>query len=292
MTMAMGVVSASPGALLLELDPDLAVGVPAEELEAARLLCRGQALDVPRGRWPIAQSGIARNEVAGLVIVEGVLCREVALRDRSMLELLGPGDVLQPPVVEAPPRLGDEIVLTAVSDLVVVVLGPVFIRAAARWPSLLAEVQRRLEAQREAFAIQALIAHLPKADHRLLLTLHHLAGRWGYVTPEGIVLPFPLTHDVLGQLIGIRRPTATLALKSLESERSVRRLDDGSWLVTALGEREVAAIAQSAGGSHPVGERLILSRRTTATVAEAKALRAEARQIRRHRYRVSPRPGS
>lgn len=68
--------------------------------------------------------------------------------------------------------------------MILVVLGESFIGAAARWPSLLATVQRRLEAQRESLAIQGLIAHLPRAEHRLLLMLWHLAERWGYVTPK------------------------------------------------------------------------------------------------------------
>lgn len=164
---------------------------------------------MPRGHWRMPARAGERDDVAGLLIVKGMLCREVSLRDRSMLELLGPGDVLQPPVQTGRPGLGGTVELTAVSDMILVVLGESFIRAAARWPSMLATVQRRLEAQRESLAIQGLIAHLPRAEHRLLLMLWHLAERWGYVTPDGIVLPLALTHDLLGQLIAIaaqRRP--------------------------------------------------------------------------------------
>ncbi|HET6864939.1 MAG TPA: helix-turn-helix domain-containing protein [Solirubrobacteraceae bacterium] len=218
--------------------------------------------------------------MVGLVIVEGVLCREVSLRDHTMFELLGPGDVVQPPVQAGRPGLGGSVKLTAVSDMTLVVLGESFIRAAAQWPSLLAAVQRRVEAQRESLAIQGLIAHLPRAEHRLLLILWHLAERWGYVTPEGIVLPLALTHDLLGQLIGARRSTTTLALRALESDGLLRRTEDGSWLLTAAAERRVDAITHTPDTEQVLGERVMLCQRLSDTRAEALALRAEARQIR------------
>lgn len=221
-----------------------------------------------------------RDDVVGLVIVEGVLCREVSLRDHTMLELLGPGEVLQPPVHTGRPGLGGTVKLTAVSHMTLVILGESFIRAAAQWPSLLATVQRRLEAQRESLAIQGLIAHLPRAEHRLLSILWHLAERWGYVTPDGIVLPLALTHDLLGQLIGARRSTTTLALRALESDGLVGRSQEGSWLLAGAAERRIAAITHTPDGQPVLGERLMLGQRLSDTSAEARALRAEARQIR------------
>jgi hypothetical protein len=251
--------TSSPAALILELDPDLGAGVSPEEWEAARDAVRGHFLRVPRGRWPIFSSAAGADDIVGLLIAEGLLCREVGLRDRSMLELLGPGDVLQPPVRTGRPRLGGDVELTGLSDVLLAVLGDSFVRAAARWPSLLATVQRRLEIQRQYLAVQGLIAHLPLADHRLLLILYHMAERFGHVTAEGIVLPLALTHSLLGQLIGARRPTATLALRGLQSERLVRRLDDGSWLLTAAAERKINVITRSSG-RNVLGERLTLCR--------------------------------
>lgn len=273
----------SPVALVLELDPDLGSGVWPEDWEAARRACRGRILRVPRGRWRVPAGAGERDDLVGLVIVEGVLCREVDLRDRSMLELLGPGDVLQLPVETGCPSLGGTIKLTAVNDMMLLVLGESFIRAAAQWPSLLARVQHRLEAQRESFAIQGLIAHLPTAEHRLLLILWHLAERWGYVTSEGIVFPLALTHDLLGQLIGARRSTTTLALNALESDGLVRRSDDGSWLLTGAAERLIDAITHTPDARQVLGERLMLCQRMSETSAEAHALQAEAGQIRRER---------
>ena len=45
--------------------------------------------------------------------------------------------------------------------------------------------------------------------------LWHLAARWGKVEPGGIRLPLPLTHQLLGRLIGAERPSVSHALARL-----------------------------------------------------------------------------
>jgi CRP/FNR family transcriptional regulator, cyclic AMP receptor protein len=270
-------------ALVLELDPDLGAGVQPEDWEAARQACRGDLLSVPQGRWRLPEAAGDRDDILGLVIVEGLLCREVSLQGRHMLELLGRGDVLQLPVLASRPGLGGRIELTAVTDVGLVVLGKSFIHAAARWPSLLAAVTRRLETQRENLAIQALIAHLPRAEQRLLMTLWHLAERFGRVTPQGTVLPLPFGHEVLGQLIGARRPTATLALGALAAQDVVRRLEDGSWLLTAAAARRIEAILPTSDCSPVLGEQLTLP-----PAAQGPRAEAWASALRPARYERSP----
>lgn len=245
---------AAAAGLILDLDPDLASGVSPEEWESARLACTGQLVRVRSGAWQVPDWAGERDDLFAFVIVEGMLCREVGLRDRCMFELLGPGDVLQMPLLAGRPRLAGPVRLTAAVDTELVALGESFAQAVARWPGLLAAVLRRLEAQRESLAIQGLIAHLPRADHRLLLVLWHLAERWGRVTPAGTVLPLALKHDLLGQLIAARRPTVTLAVSGLEKEEYLRRLDDGSWLLTAAAELKIEAITGQGGDATAFGE--------------------------------------
>ncbi|MGN6168667.1 MAG: hypothetical protein ACTHQQ_10930 [Solirubrobacteraceae bacterium] len=213
------------------------------------------------------------------MIIDGLLARELWLRDRCIVELLGRGDVLQPPLAAELPRLATETRLTAVSDLVMLILGQPFISAAARWPTLLCALQRRLEAQRETLAVQGLIAHLPNAQHRLLTMLWHLADRWGYVTPEGIVLPWPLSHEILGGLIAASRPTVTIALRGLEAATPFTVARTDSLLLTATAQRMINAIARPPTVTHSIGEQLMLYRRTSETIAETRALHAEAKQI-------------
>jgi CRP/FNR family transcriptional regulator, cyclic AMP receptor protein len=271
--------------LLLDVDPDLGADIGHEDWESARQACRGVLVRRPAGRWEPLLSG-EEGALVGLVIVTGVICREVQLRDRHLLELLGPGDVLQLPVSGDGPRLGTDVQLTALVDAEMLALGQPFIRAAARWPSLLLAVQQRLEAVRERLAMQALIAHLPRAEHRLLLMMWHLAQRWGVVTPAGIVVPLALSHDVLGQLTAARRSTATLALRALEQAGTIKRLQDGSWLLTTAGELAVEAIAGTPGGVPALGEILALRLRSSEAIEQARALRAEAKLAQAPRGRV------
>jgi len=269
--------------LVLDLDPDLGWGLGEKEWDAARQACRGPLVRVQPGVWSLPASAGVRDDLLGFLIVRGLLCREVGLRERHMFELLGPGDVLPPPALGEGPRLGGPIGLTALRETLLVELGASFIRAAARWPVLMASWARRLEAQRQHLAIQGLIAHLPREEHRLLLMLWHLADRWGHVTPTGTVLPVPLTHDLLGHLTAARRSTVTIALSMVESAGAIRRLGDGSWLLTAAAEEMVDEIALPGNGTHAIGQSLMFRQRTADAGAETRALRAEAKQIRAHR---------
>jgi CRP/FNR family transcriptional regulator, cyclic AMP receptor protein len=280
----------APVGLVLELDPDLGAGVWPEDWPAARRACQGELLSVRQGRWRAPEAAGDRSDILGMVIVEGLLCREVNLQGCHMLELLGPGEVLQLPVLATRPRLGGPVALTAVTDLKLVVLGDSFIRAAGRWPSLLAAVQYRLETQREHLALQGLIAHLPKAEDRLLATLWHLAERFGHVTAQGTVLPLPFSHEILGQLSAAKRSTATLALRALASQNAVHRLKDSSWLLTATADRRIQAIVQTSHSSPVLGEQLILRQAANETFAESRAVRSESGQIREHHLATAPGP--
>jgi CRP/FNR family transcriptional regulator, cyclic AMP receptor protein len=246
---------------VLDLDPDLGTGIGRDDWELARSVCRAKLVHAQIGRIKLPDAAGERDDRFGLLIVDGLLCREVPLGDRYMFELLGPGDVLQMPAVGGSPRLGGSIRLTAATDTLLVTLGRSYIRAAGRWPSLMASCLRRIEAQRQRLAVQGLIAHLPRADDRVLLLLWHLADRWGHVTPTGTVLPVPLTHDVLGHLTAARRSTVTLAVSALEDEDCIRRVDHGYWLLTDAAERKVETMASTSSAAPVLGESLMLRHR-------------------------------
>ena len=76
------------------------------------------------------------------------------------------------------------------------------------------------------------ISQLHRVDRRLLALFWHLAERWGRMTADGVVLPMTLSHRMLGQLIGARRPTVPTALGELARRGDIRRCDDGTWLLT------------------------------------------------------------
>jgi hypothetical protein len=245
--------------LVLDLDPDLGAGIDAREWEAARHGCRAHLVRVAAGRWESPLTTLSRrNGAFALVVTAGVLTRESALTDHRSLELLGRGDVLVPPAHPPAPLLSSgDVKLTALSPVTLMVLARSFLRTAARWPSLMVNLQQRLETQRERLAVQGLAMHLPRAEHRVLLMLWLLAQSCGRVTPRGVVLPLEFTHDTLGHLAAARRPTVTLAISALESAGCVIRPDDGLLILTEAAEREVRAITSPRDGA-AVGQSIAL----------------------------------
>jgi CRP-like cAMP-binding protein len=268
-------------ASLLDADPDLGRSVQAHEWAAARRALACTPVELPAGKWNALDAGPVGEHVIGVLAVEGVLVRQTTLRDKHLLELLGPGDIFQPPHAPHGALAPAETTIAALGRSVVIPLGAWFARAAGRWPGLLEEVQRREEAQRERLAIRALIAHLPRADERLLLVLTQLAEQWGCRTPAGITVPFTLTHELLGHLAAARRPTVTLALKELESAGCVQRNPDGTWLVTPPGERRVTRYLNDGHTVDGMPTSLLKLQYTAAqTLETSRALRAESKQLR------------
>jgi hypothetical protein len=246
---------------VLDLDPDLGSRISGPEWESARQACRANLVHVPAGRWDLpAGAGTDLDDIIGLLLVGGLLAREHALADRRSLELLSRGDVLLLPVGSSGAAVpSGATTLTALNQATLMVLGGAFLAAAARWPSLLANMNRRLEAQRARLVAQSLAMHLPRAAHRVLMTLWLLGDSCGRVTPQGIVLPLDFTHDVLGQLAAARRPTVTLALGELQATGCVVRDDNGHLILTAEAQREVLAISERNDGQS-IGHSVALRR--------------------------------
>jgi hypothetical protein len=113
----------------------------------------------------------------------------------------------------------------------------------------------------------------------VLLMLRHLGDRWGHVTREGTVVPLPLSHEILGQLVGARRPTVTIAVRALVASGIIQRRPDGSWLLTKGAERAINAIARPHVVTRSLGERLLLYRLSVRNIDDGRALHAEAGQI-------------
>lgn len=263
---------------ILDFDPDLGECIDRPQWPLARAAFVAELLSVRAGAWTAAAS----PDSIGFLIVDGVVCREVSLVDRRSLELLGSGDVVQAPSESGWPQLGDGTALTAITDSLAFELGPSFIRAAARWPGVLAAIIRRIDAQRERLAVQGLTAHVPRAEHRLLLVLWHLAARMGRVTGQGTVIPLQLSHDLIGQLIAARRSTATLAISRLEEDGLLARRRDGAWVITHEGEQYARAHARTRA-ARSNAQALMIRQRSGEVLDATRAVRASIQQDRRTR---------
>jgi CRP-like cAMP-binding protein len=85
------------------------------------------------------------------------------------------------------------------------------------------------------------LSHLTRVEDKLLATLWHLAGSWGRVTADGVTMPFRLTHEVLGEIIGAQRPSVTQAMGQLQQRGEVIRMADGRYLLTGEPEGWIRA---------------------------------------------------
>jgi CRP/FNR family cyclic AMP-dependent transcriptional regulator len=208
---------------LLDADPELAGGLAEADQRLARRHLVLPSVRIDADPWlPPDDFGTA----LGLLVVSGVLSctsRAFAVPD---IQLVGPGDVFDSRLLCAPSSTWRVLVPAHVA-----ILDGRFLLAARRWPQLMSGLARRLfEGQHEQHRL-ATIRALPRVEQRLMALLSHLASRWGNVTPDGLVITLPATHQLLGELVGARRPTVSLALTVLKEQGLVSRQPDGRWLL-------------------------------------------------------------
>lgn len=217
---------------LLDVDPDLGVLLAGSRREQAEreLVVRTHRLAV--GPWDVSRLAGAPADHVGLLIIHGILSRELVVSNHVSAELLGPGDLLRPwqPSSRAG-LLPVDAVWTVLSPLTVAILDRRFAVEMTRYPEITASLFDRLSERSLRLATTQAISQLTRVDRRLKALFWHLAERWGRVSGDGVIVPLALTHRILGQLVGARRPTVSTALSELAACGELTRREDGSWLL-------------------------------------------------------------
>src|SRR5215217_74660 len=90
---------------LLDADPDLGRLMSAEQAEQARRHMRVRRHVVEAGQWEGERLRDAGPEHVGLLLLDGLMTRELVLADNVSAELLGPGDLVRPWQAVGPERL-------------------------------------------------------------------------------------------------------------------------------------------------------------------------------------------
>jgi CRP-like cAMP-binding protein len=218
---------------LLELDPDLGRLLPPARLDGAS---RGLVVSVQElydGGRELAALTHSSPSHLGLLVLDGVVARDVVLGGTVSTELLGAGDVIRPWTIEEPAGLLESsVVWSALSDVSLALLGRRLAVQLCAYPELYTALLDRMNQRSARLATTQAISQMTKVDRRLLALFWHLAERWGRMTATGVHVPLRISHRLLGQLIGARRPTISAAVKQLADSGELIRRTDSTWLVT------------------------------------------------------------
>jgi CRP/FNR family transcriptional regulator, cyclic AMP receptor protein len=217
---------------IVDADADLADLLDEPDRERARREALTRERRLSPGDWDAANAVEPDLHHRGFLIIEGLLSREVDVLGRRCVELLGQGDVLRPWRWDPDgSHVHAEVGWMVLEPTRLAVLDHGLVTRMNPWPQLGVELFARGTRRAHSLAVTLAIAHHQRVDDRLLLTLWHLAERWGRVGPEGIAVPLPLSHQRLADLVGAHRPSVTTAMGDLARSGAISRRDDGVWML-------------------------------------------------------------
>lgn len=212
---------------LLALDADLGERLDESDRAAASdLLVRIYELDIPeiRGKW-----GDAAKDLAGYLLVDGAMLREIRTAQRTSAELVGPGDLVRPfeedGEEDLPVKTG--ICWRSVQPVSLARIDGPVLQAAAEWPALLAALVGRPARRAQRLSVNMSISSMVRTTDRLLLLFWHISEHWGKVSRDGVLIELPLTHFQLSKMVGAERPSVSTALSQLAQEGLVTRVAEG-----------------------------------------------------------------
>jgi CRP/FNR family transcriptional regulator, cyclic AMP receptor protein len=213
--------------VLLE-DSELAEALPSSRRDEVAASCVVREARIPPGVWNAGRE----LDGIGLLVMDGLLIRRVGIDGKFGAELLSHGDLLRPWQEEY-----DGLTLPLASTWTVhqqtrvAVLDERFARLLGRYPKLASRVVGRALRRSRHLAVNMAIVHQARVDTRLHMMLWHLAGRFGRVRGDGVIVPLRLTHAMLAELVAARRPTVSSALSGLAREGRVRLIEN-AWLLS------------------------------------------------------------
>jgi CRP/FNR family cyclic AMP-dependent transcriptional regulator len=229
---------------VLAADPDLAADLDPAERARAEHAIRAPSVRLASGPWEPERDldwSPGPGDL-GLLVLDGLLVRGLDLHGAACAEVIGAGDVIRPWETRPDATLQRNAHWDVAAPAHLAILDRRALALIGRWPEIVAKLSERSIQRSHGLAFHLAICGLPRVDLRLIAVLWNLADRWGRVTPNGVVLPLPLTHRVLGQLIAVRRPSVTTHLGQLREQGLVVPRPEGGWLLGGDPPEELAEI--------------------------------------------------
>jgi CRP/FNR family cyclic AMP-dependent transcriptional regulator len=261
---------------LLDYDPELGATLSPERLAEAHEGAQATLVEVARGVRSSTELTGGHKAAYGVLLLDGLANRTVVLDGVVSAQLLGRGDLVRVGSDSEEALVATAVGWTVLEPLTAALLDERFLLTVRRWPELVAALFERVAAQEERREIHRALSQLPRVEDRIHVLLWLLAERWGRVTRQGVILRLRLTHELIGQLVGAKRPTVSLALKQLEEHGAVHRRADGSWLLAASLD-ELEQRRQRRGLEHALDGNLSPRRRWRHARRQPASTRAIAR---------------
>ncbi len=231
---------------VLELAPDLARDMSAEDAALARRHALAATVVLEPGTWQPPELASERRGHLGLLVLEGVLTRDIVIERTKCAELLGEFDLLRPwdQLSAGAESVSHQVEWEVLTRTRLAILDRRFTAVVGRWPELTAAFAERSVQRSRWLAFHLAIRCQTRVDARLVLLFWHLADRFGRVGSEGVIVPLPLTHSLLSRLVGAQRPSVTSALGGLMPETLERR-PDRTWLLRGEPPRDLRHLGSS-----------------------------------------------
>ena len=212
-------------------DRELHAVVPEVQRESAVRASTTAAAFARPGVWDARDDAHRTAGGFGLLVVDGVLVRRVAFADRVGGELLGPGDLLRPSEHDGEEAtLPFEATWTVLTDTRLALLDRRWSERMSAFPDVSIALTARAMRRARRLANMLTIALHPKLDEQLQLLMWEVADRYGRVHRDGVHIDLPLTHELISQLAGARRPSVSSALSRL-ADRGVVERRAGGWIL-------------------------------------------------------------
>lgn len=231
---------------LLDLDDDLAAELDLRMRLVARQVVTAVVFAVPIGDCDLSRCFAEVGNGPGVLVIDGALTVDVSVGDRTATEIVGDGDVLQPLAARPDDLLERESAWHALVPARLALLDDAFAERIKPWPQISRALLSRACTRAADLDVQRAITSQPRLEVRLTLLLWHLAGRWGRVEPGGIRLALPLTHRLLGRLVGAERPSVSHALTRL-SQAGLVTSRDGALHLHGTASEHLATLAHRPG---------------------------------------------
>lgn len=232
---------------VLDEDLELAAAVPQDSFREARIAAVAPLLEVPKGSWTPPSTPRDGGKDFGLLILRGLLLRDIELAGRSFVELRGPEDLLRPwDDASEISSLHARITWTAREPTRLAWLDADFATSVSPWAEITSALLARATRRARLLSFRLAIVELRHVDLRVLLLLWHLADRWGQVSGEGIRLNLQLTHDLIARMVGAHRTSVTVALQKLADEGRIARAGR-TWVLLGPPPEEVSDTARASG---------------------------------------------